>query len=58
MGEAEKSSDEKVIVRRLEPLAFSHPNPALLEEPEAMLVINVARTILHYLDEKLRAYAP
>ncbi|HSP14317.1 MAG TPA: abortive infection family protein [Thermoanaerobaculia bacterium] len=31
-----------------------HPNLILLDEPEAMLVINAARTILHYLDAKLR----
>lgn len=34
--------------------SVAHPNDALLEEPEAMLVINAARTILHYLDAKLR----
>lgn len=33
--------------------SVAHPNPILLPEPEAMLVINTARTILHYLDEKL-----
>ncbi|HEU0143548.1 MAG TPA: abortive infection family protein, partial [Nitrososphaera sp.] len=32
--------------------SVAHPNIALLEEDEAMLVINVARTILHYLDAK------
>jgi len=31
----------------------AHPNKELLAEPEAMLVINAARTILHYLDAKL-----
>lgn len=31
----------------------AHPNPKLLDQPEAMLVINAARTILHYLDAKL-----
>lgn len=34
--------------------SVAHPNDALLKEPEAMLVINAARTILHYLDAKLR----
>lgn len=33
--------------------SVAHPNPALLPEPEAMLVINVARSILHYVDEKV-----
>jgi hypothetical protein len=36
--------------------SVAHPNRELLGEPEAMLVINAARTILHYLDGKLRAY--
>lgn len=31
----------------------AHPNEQLLEQPEAMLVINIARTLLHYLDAKL-----
>jgi Abortive infection C-terminus len=31
----------------------AHPNDELLEAPEAMLVINATRTILHYLDAKL-----
>jgi hypothetical protein len=33
--------------------SVAHPNSELLKEPEAMLVINAARTILHYLDSKL-----
>lgn len=33
--------------------SIAHPNPVLLEKPEAMLVINTARTILHYVDEKV-----
>ncbi len=33
--------------------SVAHPNPQLLDPPEAMLVINAARTILSYLDEKL-----
>lgn len=35
--------------------SVAHPNPKLLEQPEAMLVINAARTILHYVDAKLSA---
>jgi hypothetical protein len=31
----------------------AHPNPQLLEEAEAMLVINVTRSMLHYLNAKL-----
>lgn len=34
--------------------SVAHPNPSLIEEAEAMLVINSARTILHYIDAKLR----
>jgi hypothetical protein len=33
--------------------SVAHPNPTLLEQPEAMLVVNAARTILHYLDAGL-----
>jgi hypothetical protein len=33
--------------------SVAHPNTALLGEPEARLVINVGRTLLHYLDAKL-----
>lgn len=33
--------------------SMAHPNLDLLETAEAMLVINSARTILHYLDHKL-----
>jgi hypothetical protein len=32
----------------------AHPNDALLEAPEAMLMINVVRTLLHYLNAKIR----
>jgi len=32
--------------------SVAHPNNDLLEKDEAMLVINVARTLLHYLDRK------
>jgi hypothetical protein len=45
------------IVDTLNPLrnkaSVAHPNPVLLPEPEAMLVINAARSILHYVDEKI-----
>lgn len=34
--------------------SLAHPNLALLEEPEAMLAINAARTIFHYLDAKIK----
>jgi len=33
--------------------SFAHPTDALLDIPEAMLLINAARTILHYVDAKL-----
>jgi hypothetical protein len=33
--------------------SVAHPNAELLAEPEALLVINAGRTILHYLDSKL-----
>lgn len=33
--------------------SVAHPNPSLLEQHEAMLVVNSTRTILHYLDSKL-----
>lgn len=31
----------------------AHPNPSLLEPPEAMLAINAARSLIHYLDNRL-----
>jgi len=34
--------------------SMAHPNEVLLDEPEAMLVVNAARTLLHYLNMKLR----
>jgi Abortive infection C-terminus len=37
--------------------SVAHPNRYLLDPPEAALVINAARTILHYLDMKLLARA-
>jgi hypothetical protein len=33
--------------------SLAHPNEAVLDEPEAMLVINSIRTLLHYLNAKL-----
>ncbi len=33
--------------------SVAHPNAELLDEPEAHLVINAGRTLLHYLDAKL-----
>lgn len=33
--------------------SVAHPNPTLLAQAEAMLVINAVRTVLHYLDAKL-----
>lgn len=33
--------------------SVAHPNSELLPEPEAMLVINSARSILHYIDQKI-----
>ena len=36
---------------------FAHPTKGLLDVPEARLVINAARTFLHYLDATLTAVA-
>lgn len=45
------------VVDGLDPLrnhaSAAHPNAQFLDEPEAMLVINGVRTLLHYLDSKL-----
>jgi hypothetical protein len=45
------------VVDVLNPLrnkaSVAHPNEQLLEEPEALLVINSVRTLLNYLDTKL-----
>jgi hypothetical protein len=45
------------IVNALNPLrnrsSVAHPNDDLLEEPEAMLVINAVRTLLHYLNSRI-----
>ncbi|MGK3965820.1 abortive infection family protein [Sorangium sp. So ce118] len=42
------------IVDALNPIrnsaTLAHPNPALLSEPEAMLVINTVKTLFHYLN--------
>lgn len=35
--------------------SLAHPNNDLLAPPEAALVINMARTILHYIDMKVTA---
>jgi hypothetical protein len=47
-----------VIVDALNPVrnhqSMAHPNAALLPQAEAMLVINTVRTLLHYVDAKLR----
>jgi hypothetical protein len=46
------------IVDTLNPVrnqaSVAHPNEVLLEEPEAMLVINCVRSMLHYLDARVR----
>ncbi len=46
------------IVDALNPLrnqaSLAHPNTRLLEEPEAMLVINSVRTLLQYIDSRVR----
>jgi len=50
-----------VILDCMNPLrnqaSMAHPNERLLANEEATLVINVARSILHYLDTKLPAYS-
>jgi hypothetical protein len=33
--------------------SMAHANATLLDEPEAMLVINAVRTLLHYLNAKI-----
>ena len=37
--------------------SVAHPNRALLDKPEAMLVVNAARTVLHYLDARLSRWS-
>jgi hypothetical protein len=47
------------VVDALNPLrnraTLAHPNEALLAEPEAMFIINIVRTMLHYVDSRIRA---
>lgn len=38
--------------------SVAHPNSTLLDEPEALLIINVARTLMNYLDAKLAPESP
>jgi hypothetical protein len=38
--------------------SVAHPNDQLLDDDEAMLVINVTRSVLHYLDSKLSVKPP
>jgi hypothetical protein len=38
--------------------SMAHPNAELLGEPEARLIINVGRTLLHYLDSKFSDPGP
>jgi hypothetical protein len=46
------------IVDALNPIrnrkSMAHPTEELLEEPEAMLAANAVRSLLHYLNMKLR----
>ncbi|MBT6049289.1 MAG: abortive infection family protein [Candidatus Scalindua sp.] len=37
--------------------SVAHPNKLVLEEPEAMLIINSVNTLLHYLDARFREVA-
>ena len=45
------------IIDSLQPLrnraSLAHPNPHILADPEALLVINSIRTVFHYLDQRL-----
>jgi hypothetical protein len=34
---------------------IAHANDELLDEPEAVLIVNVARSIFHYLDQRFEA---
>jgi hypothetical protein len=36
--------------------SIAHPDPELLPEPEAVLVMNAVRPILHYVDEKIHRH--
>jgi hypothetical protein len=55
---AETSSELRGIVYTLNTVrnnqSMAHPTDDLLGEPEAMLVINAIRTLMHYLDARLR----
>jgi len=48
------------ILDALNPLrnhaSLAHPNEEILDEPEAMLVVNSIRTLLHYLDRKINQH--
>lgn len=50
------------VVDALNPLrnraTLAHPVDGLLADPEAMLVINTVRTLLHYFEKRLRAPVP
>ena len=37
-------------------LSVAHPNEQLLGDDEAMLVVNITRTLLHYFDAKFASY--
>jgi hypothetical protein len=37
--------------------SVAHPNQVLLDPPEAMLAINLTRSLLHYLDSKLQSHS-
>lgn len=47
-----------VIVDTLNPIrnlaSAAHPNEHMLDEPEAMLIINTVKTLLHYLNDRQR----
>lgn len=49
------------IIDTLSPIrnkaSVAHPNEVLLSEPEAMLVINVARSLMRYIDDKIHEHA-
>ena len=62
---AERAEDIRIIIRGLASVSHSlnpirnhgslaHANEALLEEPEATLVINTVRTLMMYLESKLK----
>lgn len=62
LGHRQQDTDQVLnssaaILNALNPLrnqaSVAHPNKQLLGKDEAMLVINIARSLLHYLDSKL-----